>query len=77
MRYGRGIDKETCRRFVLMYVNDYTRPWVRRAAPPWSGSSPWPISGASSRPSRPIVMPDLSRREPAEPRLDRRARRRS
>jgi 1,4-dihydroxy-6-naphthoate synthase len=25
MRYGRGIDTETCRRFVLMYVNDYTR----------------------------------------------------
>jgi len=25
MRYGRGIDKETCRRFVLMYVNEYTR----------------------------------------------------
>ena len=24
MRYGRGIDKETARRFVLMYVNDYT-----------------------------------------------------
>jgi 5,8-dihydroxy-2-naphthoate synthase len=24
MRYGRGIDRETCRRFVLMYVNDYT-----------------------------------------------------
>jgi len=24
MGYGRGIDKETCRRFVLMYVNDYT-----------------------------------------------------
>ena len=24
MRYGRGIDKEMCRRFVLMYVNDYT-----------------------------------------------------
>ncbi len=24
MQYGRGIDKETCRRFVLMYVNDYT-----------------------------------------------------
>jgi 1,4-dihydroxy-6-naphthoate synthase len=24
MRYGRGIDKETCRTFVLMYVNDYT-----------------------------------------------------
>lgn len=24
MRYGRGIDKETCQRFVLMYVNDYT-----------------------------------------------------
>jgi 1,4-dihydroxy-6-naphthoate synthase len=24
MRYGRGIDKETCRRFVLMYVNRYT-----------------------------------------------------
>ncbi len=24
MRYGRGIDKETCRRFVLMYVNDHT-----------------------------------------------------
>jgi 1,4-dihydroxy-6-naphthoate synthase len=24
MRYGRGIDKETCRRFVSMYVNDYT-----------------------------------------------------
>ena len=23
MRYGRGIDKETCRRFVLMYVNDF------------------------------------------------------
>ena len=25
MRYGRGIDKETCHRFVLMYVNDYTK----------------------------------------------------
>ena len=25
MRYGRGIDKETCRRFVLMYVNDHTK----------------------------------------------------
>jgi 1,4-dihydroxy-6-naphthoate synthase len=25
MRYGRDIDKETCRRFVLMYVNDYTK----------------------------------------------------
>jgi len=25
MQYGRGIDKETCRRFVLMYVNDYTK----------------------------------------------------
>ena len=25
MRYGRGIDKETCRKFVLMYVNDYTK----------------------------------------------------
>ena len=25
MRYGRGIDKETCRRYVLMYVNDYTK----------------------------------------------------
>ena len=25
MRYGRGIDKETCRTFVLMYVNDYTK----------------------------------------------------
>lgn len=25
MHYGRGIDKETCRRFVLMYVNDYTK----------------------------------------------------
>jgi 1,4-dihydroxy-6-naphthoate synthase len=25
MRYGRGIDKETCRRFVLRYVNDYTK----------------------------------------------------
>jgi len=25
MRYGRGIDKETCRRFVLMYVNDFTK----------------------------------------------------
>jgi 1,4-dihydroxy-6-naphthoate synthase len=25
MRYGRGIEKETCRRFVLMYVNDYTK----------------------------------------------------
>lgn len=24
MRYGRGTDKETCRRFVMMYVNDYT-----------------------------------------------------
>jgi 1,4-dihydroxy-6-naphthoate synthase len=24
MRYGRGIDKETCQRFVLMYVNDFT-----------------------------------------------------
>jgi 5,8-dihydroxy-2-naphthoate synthase len=24
MRYGRGIDAETCRRFVHMYVNDYT-----------------------------------------------------
>ena len=25
MRYGRGIDKETTRRFVLMYVNEYTK----------------------------------------------------
>ena len=25
MRYGRGIDKETCQRFVLMYVNGYTK----------------------------------------------------
>lgn len=24
LRFGRGIDRETCRRFVLMYVNDYT-----------------------------------------------------
>ena len=24
MRYSRGIDRETCRRFVLMYVNDFT-----------------------------------------------------
>jgi 1,4-dihydroxy-6-naphthoate synthase len=24
MRYSRGIDRDTCRRFVLMYVNDYT-----------------------------------------------------
>jgi predicted solute-binding protein len=24
MRYGRGIDAETCMRFVHMYVNDYT-----------------------------------------------------
>lgn len=24
MRYGRGIDAETCKRFVQMYVNDYT-----------------------------------------------------
>ena len=24
MRYGRGIDAETCARFVSMYVNDYT-----------------------------------------------------
>ena len=24
MRYGRGIDHDTCRRFVLMYVNNYT-----------------------------------------------------
>src|SRR3990172_8596847 len=24
MKFGRGIDKETCRRFVLMYVNDNT-----------------------------------------------------
>src|SRR2546430_295066 len=34
MRYGRGIDKETCRRFVLMYVNNYTLalgPEVRAA----------------------------------------------
>ena len=23
MRYGRGMDRETCRRFVQMYVNDY------------------------------------------------------
>src|SRR5438270_5673422 len=33
-RYGRGIDKETCRRFVLMYVNDLTLalgPTGRRA----------------------------------------------
>ena len=25
MRYSRGIDRETCRKFVLMYVNDYTK----------------------------------------------------
>jgi 1,4-dihydroxy-6-naphthoate synthase len=25
MRYGRGIDRATCRRFVLMYVNDLTQ----------------------------------------------------
>jgi len=25
MRYVRGIDKETCRRLLLMYVNDYTK----------------------------------------------------
>jgi 1,4-dihydroxy-6-naphthoate synthase len=25
LRYGRGIDRETCRRFVLMYVNDLTQ----------------------------------------------------
>lgn len=24
LQYGRGIDRETCRRFVLMYVNDLT-----------------------------------------------------
>ncbi len=24
LQFGRGIDKETCRRFVRMYVNDYT-----------------------------------------------------
>jgi len=24
MQFGRGIDRETCRRFVRMYVNDYT-----------------------------------------------------
>jgi 1,4-dihydroxy-6-naphthoate synthase len=24
MRFGRGIDRETCRRFVQMYVNEYT-----------------------------------------------------
>jgi 1,4-dihydroxy-6-naphthoate synthase len=24
LRYGRGIDAETCARFVHMYVNDYT-----------------------------------------------------
>ena len=24
MRFGRGIDRETCRRFVTMYVNDLT-----------------------------------------------------
>src|SRR5881409_4253123 len=32
MRYGRGIDKETCRRFVLMYVNDYTLAQIGRAS---------------------------------------------
>ena len=34
MRYGRGIDKETCRRFVLMYVNDYTMRLATTAGPP-------------------------------------------
>jgi 1,4-dihydroxy-6-naphthoate synthase len=24
LRYGRGIDADTCKRFVHMYVNDYT-----------------------------------------------------
>lgn len=24
LRYGRGIDSETCKKFVLMYVNEYT-----------------------------------------------------
>lgn len=24
LRFGRGIDRETCRRFVLMYVNEFT-----------------------------------------------------
>ena len=42
MRYGRGIDKETCRRFVLMYVNDYTHArWATTAARRSSGSSGW------------------------------------
>ena len=41
MRYGRGIDKETCRRFVLMYVNDYTvRPRPRGPRRASSASSP-------------------------------------
>jgi 1,4-dihydroxy-6-naphthoate synthase len=34
MAWGRGIDRETCRRFVLMYVNEYTQalgPEGRRA----------------------------------------------
>ena len=25
MGYSRGVDRETCRQFILMYVNDYTR----------------------------------------------------
>jgi len=33
MRYGRGIDKETCRRFVLMYVNNYTKTLGDEAGP--------------------------------------------
>ena len=53
MRYGRGIDKETCRRFVLMYVNDYTkRLGARRrgrpppALPAGAGQEPHPRAAA-------------------------------
>jgi len=42
MRYGRGIDKETCRRFVLMYVNDFTLALGRDGRAPSSACSGWP-----------------------------------
>ena len=41
MRYGRGIDKETCRRFVLMYVNDYTKRSATTDARRSSVSTRW------------------------------------
>jgi len=51
MRYGRGIDKETCRRFVLMYVNDFTLALGPDGARRWNGSSRWRIRRGSSPPS--------------------------